>query len=197
MLAVLPRQKKKKRLFFRKSDGFHTNKDLLFKKPMIFGHLPAGYITAKLLFKTFKNRTAFYKAFMFWGMLGAITPDIDLLYYYTIDDYQHPHHTYLTHLPFCWLTLLLLSFVWLRLSNNHSQNPAFAFIFALGGVIHMLLDTFTGEIFWLMPFFSTPFSFVSSDREYNSWGLNYFTHWAFVLELFIIWWALFLRFKKN
>ncbi len=164
---------------------------------MIFGHLPAGYITSKLLFKKFATRTSFYKAFMFWGMFGAIAPDIDLFYYYLIDVYKNSHHTYFTHFPLFWLILLLISMVWLRLGDNHSQNPAFAFIFAINGLIHMLLDTFTGNIFWLAPFLNTPFSLVSLDLEYNSWELNYFTHWAFVLELFIIWWAVFLRFKKS
>jgi inner membrane protein len=164
---------------------------------MIFGHLPAGYITSKLLFKKFEARTSFYKAFMFWGMLGAIAPDVDLFYYYMIDVYKHSHHTYLTHFPFFWLTLLLLSVLWLLLSKNRDQNPAFAFIFAINGLIHMFLDTFTGNIFWLAPFLNTPFSFVSLDLEYNSWGLNYFTHWAFLLELFIILWAVFLRFRKS
>ena len=162
---------------------------------MIFGHLPAGYITSKLLFNKLEARTGFYKAFMFWGMLGAITPDLDLFYYYMMDVYKTPHHTYPTHLPFFWLILILISILWLRL-NNHSQNPAFAFIFSFNGLIHLILDTFTGSIFWLEPLSSTPFSFVSLDLEYNSWGLNYFAHWAFVLELFIIWWALYLRFRK-
>ena len=162
---------------------------------MIFGHLPAGYITSKLLFKKFGARTAFYKAFMLWGMLGAIAPDLDLFYYYTLDVYKTPHHTYLTHFPIFWLILILISIVWLRLSN--SQSPAFAFIFALNGLIHLILDTLTGNVFWLAPFLSTPFSFVSLDLEYNSWKLNYFTHWAFIFELFIIWWAIFLRLKRN
>ncbi len=164
---------------------------------MVFGHLPAGYIASKLLVKKFEHRPPFYKAFMFWGMLGSIAPDLDLFYYYTIDNHQNPHHSYLSHFPLFWLTLLFLSFFWLWLSNNHNQNPAFAFIFAINGLIHMFLDSFTGEIFWLAPFLSTPFSFVSFDLEYNSWGLNYFTHWAFLLELFIIWWAGFLRFRKS
>jgi inner membrane protein len=164
---------------------------------MIFGHLPAGYITSKLLFKRFEKHNLVYKEFMFWGMLGAIAPDADLLYYYTIDDYHHPHHTYLTHLPFFWVTLFLISLLWLHLRDNHSQNQAFAVIFTLSGCIHMVLDTFTGNVFWLAPVFSTPFSFVSTDLEYNSWELNYFTHWTFVLELCIVWWAVFLRFRTS
>ena len=78
---------------------------------MIFGHLPAGYITSKLLFKKFATRTSFYKAFMFWGMFGAIAPDIDLFYYYLIDVYKNSHHTYFTHFPLFWLILLLISLV--------------------------------------------------------------------------------------
>ncbi|NMW22383.1 MAG: metal-dependent hydrolase [Chlorobiaceae bacterium] len=164
---------------------------------MIFGHLPAGYITSKLLIKRFEHRSVSSDGFNFLGMLGAIAPDFDLLYAYNIDEFQHNHHTFLTHLPVFWLTLFLISFLWLNLSDKHSQNPAYAFIFSLGGLTHMVLDTFTGAIYWLEPFSNTPFSLTSYDLEYTTLGLSYFAHWAFVLELAIIWWALFLRFKKS
>lgn len=45
---------------------------------MFIGHLPVGFITVKLLFPRFEKFTASYKKFLFWGMLGAIAPDIDI-----------------------------------------------------------------------------------------------------------------------
>lgn len=132
---------------------------------------------------------------MFWGPLGAIAPDFDMIYYYTKDDNQNNHHTYITHLPIFWLGLLLISLLWLRRDKNKSRGPTLAFIFSFSGLIHLVLDTFTGPVYWLAPLFNTSFSFVLTGAQYST-ELSYFTSWSFVLELFIIWWAIYLHFKK-
>lgn len=155
---------------------------------MIFGHLPAGYITSKLLLKNFQNCSVNANVFIFWGMLGAIAPDIDLLYYLLIDPSQpqHHHHKYVTHFPIFWLTLLLISLLWLLLHHSHSQNAASSFIFTLNGFIHIVLDTITGHILWLAPFMDRPFSLIKDSSE----GVHYFTHWTFGLEIVLIFFAL-------
>jgi membrane-bound metal-dependent hydrolase YbcI (DUF457 family) len=156
---------------------------------MIFGHLPAGYITSKLLLNKFQNRSVNANIFIFWGMFGAIAPDIDLLYYLLMDPSQpeHHHHKYLTHFPIFWLALLLISLLWLRLRHRSSQNAASAVIFTLNGFIHIVLDTITGHIFWLAPFMDKPFSLIAD----SSRGADYFTHWTFGFEIFLIFFALF------
>jgi len=164
---------------------------------MKFGHLPAGYIASKLLFKSFKKRTISYNSFIFLGLLGAVAPDFDLIYMAVVEDYQYDHHKYFTHLPVFWLGLLLISVVWLSLSNNLDKNPSLAFIFCFNGFIHMILDTFTGPVFWLAPHHNnTAYSFLLNDVTYGSMDLNYFANWSFVVELFIIWWAIYLHFNK-
>jgi hypothetical protein len=151
---------------------------------MIFGHLPAGYITSKLLISTYQDSSLNAKVLMFWGLFGAIAPDIDLLYYFLIDPSQpaHHHHKYVTHFPIFWITLLLISLLWLRQNHNRSLNPVSAVIFTLNGFIHMALDTVTGHIFWLAPFINKPFSLIQN----TSVTPNYFTHWTFALELLLI-----------
>jgi hypothetical protein len=159
---------------------------------MTFGHLSAGYITSKLLFKEFKHQAVFSKAFMFWGMFGSIAPDFDILYYYTTKHTLINHHQYFTHFPIFWLALLLISLFWLRLHHHRSQNPASAFIFTFNGFIHTVLDTVTGDILWLAPFLSKPFSLVAKRSEIPD-----FTDWTFGIELFLLLWALSLLAKSS
>ncbi|MCM0684581.1 hypothetical protein [Akkermansia massiliensis] len=48
---------------------------------MFIAHLPAGYLLAK----TIRLRTPGRKAVMTAALLGAIAPDLDLFYFYTLD----------------------------------------------------------------------------------------------------------------
>lgn len=156
---------------------------------MIFGHLPAGYITSKLLLRKFQNQSVNANIFIFLGMSGAIAPDIDLLYYLLMDPSQpqQHHHTYLTHFPIFWLILLLISFVWLLLHRKNNPNAASFVIFAVNGFIHIVLDTITGHILWLAPLINQPSSLIADSSK----GVSYFTHWTFGLEIFLILFALF------
>ena len=148
---------------------------------MTFGHLSAGYITSKLLFKEFKHQSVYAKAFMFWGLFGSIAPDFDVLYSLTADHIPVNHHAYFSHFPLFWLALLLMSLFWLQLHRHRNQNPASAFIFSLNGFIHTILDTVTGEIWWLAPFVNKPFSLAAERSE-----IPYFTDWTFGIELFLL-----------
>jgi inner membrane protein len=128
-------------------------------------------------------------------MLGAIAPDIDLLYYFLIDPSQprHYHHTYITHFPIFWLTLLLISVLWLGWLHNRSKNQTRSLIFSLNGFIHTVLDTLTGHISWLAPFMDKPFSLTAD----ASAATMYFTRWTFGLELLLILWAFSLWYKSS
>ena len=154
---------------------------------MKIAHAPAGYIVSTLLYSRFIQSKVSYNLFIFWGMVGAIVPEFDFLYHYTIDQEKHNHHEYFTHFPLFWLCLLPISVVWLTLANNHSQNAALAFIFTINGFIHMILDSINGDflLFWL-----APFSFITFYIDpYIPWN-------DAVLEFFTILWAVYL-WKKN
>lgn len=43
------------------------------------------------------------------ALLGAIAPDLDLFYFYTLDGRQHHHYSYWTHYPSVWFALMLLA----------------------------------------------------------------------------------------
>ncbi|MFH2043848.1 MAG: metal-dependent hydrolase [Pseudomonadota bacterium] len=163
---------------------------------MIIGHLPVGYITSKLIFPRFSSRCISINAFILAGILGALAPDLDMLYFHLVDHRQHHHHTYWTHYPIVWGILLLISLVLLK-TMRLSNRPVFMFIFSLNGLIHMFIDTIVGDIWWFAPFIDKPFALFTVPALYKPWWLNFILHWSFVLEIVACIWAVILwRFKR-
>jgi len=148
---------------------------------MIIGHLPAGYLVAKAfagrLVAGGRNTAIFVCA----ALLGSIFPDIDWLYFFWIDHQHHHHHTYWTHYPIVWAALTLGCAAWMRLRKDSALAPL-GFIFALNGFVHLLLDTFTGPVWWLAPFVDEPFSLFIVGRTYELWWVNFVLNWSFLLE---------------
>lgn len=158
---------------------------------MFIAHLPAGYITSRLLFQRFRESGISFRSFACAGMLGAVMPDIDLAYFFFFDRQQHHHHTFFTHFPILWASWLLLSALWLW-AGKSKRIAAGAFIFSLNGFIHLILDSVVGEIWWLAPFVDRPFSLFSVQAVYKPWWLNFMFHWTFSLEIAICAWAFYL-----
>ena len=117
---------------------------------MIIAHTFAGYIISDKLLKIVNHGSLSSNIFILSGMLGAIAPDIDLIYFYPIDNKQHHHHSYFTHLPISWLILLAISIICSKLKP--SNFSLLFFIFTLNGLLHLLLDSMSGQIKWLLPF---------------------------------------------
>jgi hypothetical protein len=161
---------------------------------MIIGHLPTGYIVSTLIASRFIGFRISHKGFILAGILGAIAPDLDMLYFYLVDHKQHHHHTYVSHYPILWIFLLFLSLFWFTLTKNKSY-AVISCIFSLNGVIHMLLDTIVGEIWWLAPWVNKSFVLFTVPTLYKPWWLNFIFHWSFALELAI--WALAIRLWRN
>lgn len=152
---------------------------------MIIGHIPAGYITSRLLFPHLHTWGVGLRAFLWAGMLGALTPDLDMLYFHLVDQRQHHHHTYWSHYPAVWGSLLLMSITW-ALARRNSSGAALALIFSLNGFVHLLLDTIVGDIWWLAPFVDQPFSLFTVPALYQPWWLSFILHWTFALELTVV-----------
>lgn len=150
---------------------------------MFIGHIPAGYLTYRLLAPALARRGALHERLMFWGVLGAILPDLDLLYFYGVDHRQHHHHSYFTHFPLVWIGLLCLSAIWLR---RNVEYGALALLFSLGGFIHLVLDTLVGDIWWFAPFVDRPYVFFTVAAIHEPWWLNFVLHWSFALELLLV-----------
>lgn len=154
---------------------------------MFIAHLPAGFLLTQALLK-FSDSSALTKrqtlALILIGLSGSIFPDLDLLYFYLIDGRQHGHHSYWTHMPVFW-TLLVLFSLSLSLSLKARLLSAGIIIFYLNIMLHLLLDTFVGGIFWLFPFNTSYLAFVSIKPIYGWWVWNFILHWTFALEILI------------
>lgn len=158
---------------------------------MLIAHAPAGYVSSRLLFRRFSELGAPYKPFLFAGMFGAVAPDLDMFYFYFIDQRQHHHHTLWPHFPILWAALLLAALIWLHAARTR-KFAALAVIFSLNGLQHMVLDTVAGNIWWLAPFVNKPFSFFTVPARYSPWWLNFVLHWTFAFELAIVGCAIYL-----
>jgi hypothetical protein len=159
--------------------------ELILEVKMIIGHIPAGYITSKLLFPHVESRGTTWKPFMCAGILGAYAPDLDMLYFHLVDHRQHHHHTYWTHFPIVWTGLLLVSVIWLCADRGRNRS-ILAATFSLNAFIHMLLDGIVGDMWWFAPFIDKPFAFFTVPALYKPWWLNFLLHWSFALELAVV-----------
>lgn len=163
---------------------------------MIIGHLPSGYILSKLLVRYTNSRLQNVKIFIFAGVLGGIAPDFDMLYFYLVDNRQHHHHTYWPHLPIIWFCLLGLTAIWYYVVVNKTRALR-GLIFSVGGILHLLLDSIVGDIWWLAPIVDQPYALFTVPAIYDPWWLNFILHWSFALEVLVVLWAVLLFWRGK
>ncbi len=140
---------------------------------MIIAHLPAGYLLAQSLEKGFGRDR------VMWGavLVGSVIPDLDMLRFLFVDHGAVHHHSYITHNPFFWLGFLLFSFF--------KHRRLFSGL-AFGGLLHMLLDTFTGPIRWGDGAFSLTGPMIEVPATQSHWVLSFIFYWTFLVELAIV-----------
>lgn len=159
---------------------------------MFIAHAPSGYLLAKAIIRPGCS-SAFAKAIILVGVVGAVIPDIDMVYFYLFDHRLH-HHKYFTHWPITWLALLLMTTVLLRWAATKKAAFLLA-VFALGGMLHMLLDSVVGDIWWQAPWLKQPLKLFTIEAVYQPWWLNFILHWSFAVELLICLAAVYVCFK--
>lgn len=153
---------------------------------MFVGHLPAGYI----LSSAFKDKSAQVAV-----LVGSVLPDIDLVYFYTVGQRAVVHHAYWTHMPFFWMCVCLILWPILK-AIKPNLVIALPALFC-GVILHLILDSITGSVFWLMPFSDWSLTLVTVPALYKPWQLNFIFHWTFALEIFVCGLAGFLFFRKK
>ena len=159
--------------------------------------MPAGYITCRILYTRYAHRITSYKGYLFWGLSGAVIPDLDYYYMLLFDPSGAPdHHYFFTHYPLFWALLWGCSLLWLGL-NRRDQNPVSALLFSLGGFIHTILDTVIGRIYWLAPFMDKKYGIVSLVYRYDPSRLPDFWNWGYGVEVLIILWAVYLWLRDD
>ena len=158
---------------------------------MFIAHLPAGYIlTTKV-----QNHLGTRK-YLLWGIVGSVLPDIDLLWFYFIDNQQTLHHDYWLHVPIFWICVAVLCAAILFVSRKYHEYFFPALLFFAGITLHLLLDTVAGGVMWLYPFVSESYVLITVPSSHGWWVWNFVFHWSFLLELAIITWAALLFAKR-
>jgi len=163
---------------------------------MLIAHIPSGYVFSSMLVERVRNLPATAAAVITSGVVGALAPDFDMAYFYLADHHQTHHHKYFTHWHIVWLFLLAASVVWLRLSQS-SKAPFLCLVFCCGCMLHLVFDSFVGDIWWLAPFIDRPFALFIVPAVFDPWWLNFILHWSFVAELAICMWALLIYRRRR
>lgn len=118
---------------------------------MFFGHLPAGYLCSNFLLKYREIPIEKRNTLRALGLIGSIAPDSGMFYFYLIDHRQHWHHSYCTHWPIFWLSIIAVS----AFAGWAMRNRIVAYggaLFGINGLLHLVLDTHVGHIRWLESF---------------------------------------------
>lgn len=158
---------------------------------MLIAHLPAGYLIGKRLGRGHPAATGLIAT----GLVASVLPDLDLVWFYLVNDRQNLHHEFVFHWPLFWVALaLILSLI----SKGLGWRQAFPFIgVALASLLlHMVLDSVAAGIGWLMPFSDAQINLVVVPARYDWWVQSFVLHWTFLLELAICGWTAFV-FARN
>ncbi len=152
---------------------------------MLTAHLPSGYILGGILEKE-KDRSATTAWVLSAALIGAMIPDLDMLYFHFVSLGRVHHHMFVSHWPLAWLALglplIVMAHLW---ASTRLRNAALAFF--AGVLLHLALDSIAAPIFWLMPFAPGRVELTVVPASYSHWILSYLLHWTFFVELTI--WA--------
>ncbi len=148
---------------------------------MLIAHLPAGVLLTRVIV-----RRPLRLSNDWIGLLGAVFPDFDILYFYLIDGRKHLHHTYWTHVPIFWLLVLMLFALLWRTMPSWKFPRSFIYLFLPNVFLHLVLDSIAAKILWLYPFCEHPFGLFVVPDVYSHWIYNFLFHWTFLLELALI-----------
>lgn len=170
---------------------------------MLIAHLPAGIITSHVLTKRVSHKFTRPQIKKLWiiGILFSIIPDFDLIYFYGVSSAVH-HHKFFPHLPIFWLGFFALAFALLKLveylkSTRLHFYRAGLFIASCNILIHLLLDTFVGYIWWLYPAIDQPYFLVDIPANYSHWIISFVLHWSFIAEIIIVLFGLRIIYQRT
>jgi inner membrane protein len=168
---------------------------------MLIAHAPAGYIISKIVSRNFFKDS---KLYICAGVLGAISSDLDVIYWEVVDNRSVNHHEYWTHIPHSWLPLIPVSIVLYFLNKRLSIATMF---FTACVYLHLVLDSFLSGIKWhyphsheytslvdpkeipvLVPYNEPFYTIRYGDFAYeiDGWVYNLAMHWTFQVEIVIV-----------
>ena len=143
---------------------------------MILAHLPSGYLLAR---GAGHRRGVMLTA----ALLGAVLPDFDMIWFWFVDHSVH-HHRFWPHIPAVWAGIAAIT-----LPLAHKLRPAWFAPLAMGfaGVLlHLILDTWVGDVMWLWPYSDTFIHLFTVPATQSHWVLSFLLHWTALAELAVI-----------
>lgn len=146
---------------------------------MLTAHLPSGYVMVRLAPK----RIPFLLPA---ALLGAMLPDIDMIWFLFVDHGAVHHHRYWPHIPAFWV--LVAVFTLPVMTKLHRLPTGLVFFAAIA--MHLVLDTIAGGIMWAAPFSDHLFVLTTIPANYSHWIISFMLHWTFALEV-AVWIAAF------
>ena len=162
---------------------------------MFIAHMPAGFLLSRHILRKQRDES-YYISFLLAGMIASVSPDFDLAYFHLIDDRQHPHHSYWTHIPVFWLAIYAAIYFPILKWFGEKAGRLLTIIL-LGGLLHMGLDSFASGIKWLYPFDTRYHGLWRVPAIHDWWVANYLFHWTFLLELVITFTAAIVWFRDQ
>ena len=152
---------------------------------MLVAHLPAGYLITHAAIRLSGTKGNPATMLLCAGLCASVLPDFDLLYFYFIDNRQHTHHSYWSHIPFYWMFLYFVSLPWFVVLDKQKLLLIVTVMFfnILG---HLVLDTVVGHIRWWFPFSNQYFVLFHVPSRYPLWIWNFVLHWTFTIEIVLV-----------
>ncbi|MBU1130604.1 metal-dependent hydrolase [Patescibacteria group bacterium] len=153
---------------------------------MIIGHLPVGYFTTRYLIK--KLKLPLKPVCLGLGLLAAVIPDLDYIYWILSDSQELTHRGLITGMPFFYLTLFIISVIIYCFYKKKWLKAVISIIF-INISIHLLIDTVFYGIQWLYPFSEIYIGIYNVGGYGSGVGIqvkNYFTHWCWYAEI-VLW----------
>ncbi len=122
-------------------------------------------------------------------LMGSVLPDVDMLLFLAQGGHTH-HHDFLTHRPLFWGGLLVTATLARRWEGWSERGKMFwgvAVVVCLQALLHLVMDTFQGQIAWGWPFFDAGPPFVHVDAVAGQhWVLTFMKHPFFLLEVSLV-----------
>ncbi|MFC1618245.1 metal-dependent hydrolase [Patescibacteria group bacterium] len=157
---------------------------------MFFAHLPAGYLLTHWLAKKFN-----FPKYWWIAVAGSVLPDLDMLYFFFIDNRQTFHHEYWSHRPLVILTLALTTALVFYVFKQKNLL-IISMIFFANIFLHLALDSIASTILWLYPWSTAGIGLFAVSEKYSFWMFNYIFHWTFFFEIGVMVVTAFLFFKR-
>jgi inner membrane protein len=122
--------------------------------------------------------------------------DIDIIYFYLIDNRQNLHHGYWIHVPFYWMIIAIVTILLFWMMKKRKYIIA-SIIFFGNVFLHLFLDTLVGKIEWLYPLSNKGYYLFDVPAVYDFWVWNFVFHWTFFIEVGIVVWAGYVFYKNR